>query len=330
MYQPQAYGVALFLMIGSMICWGSWANTMKFTRNWPFQLFYWDYVIGVLATTVLWGVTLGSHGIVGMPFFEDIQQADSRHWLYAITGGAIFNVANLLLVAAIEIAGMATAFPIGIGLALVVGVVLNYILSPKGDLLLLIPGVVLVVAAILLDARAYKLRESEQSQTSRKGITISIACGILMGLFYPFLAKATVGERSLGPYAVAFVFSIGAAVSALVMNTILMARPITGVQPIRFSGYLSARPSWHLMGLLGGAIWCTGLVFNFIASHAQMVGPAVSYAIGQGATMVSAIWGVYVWREFSSAPERAKRILPYMFLCFAAGLGMIAVAPLFH
>jgi glucose uptake protein len=87
------------------------------------------------------------------------------------------------------------------------------------------------------------------------------------------------------------------------------------------------------MGMLGGAIWCTGLVFNFIASHAQIVGPAVSYAIGQGATMVSAIWGVFVWREFASAPADAKRVLPYMFLCFAAelaGLGTIAVAPLFQ
>src|SRR5882724_186977 len=329
MYQPQAYGVALFLMIGSMICWGSWANTMKFTRNWPFQLFYWDYVIGVLATTVLWGVTLGSHGIVGMPFFEDIQQADSRHWLYAITGGAIFNVANLLLVAAIEIAGMATAFPIGIGLALVVGVVLNYILSPKGSLLLLIPGVLFVIAAILLDARAYSLRESTQSKTSRKGIWISIACGILMGLFYPFVAKAATGEHSLGPYAVTFVFSLGAALSALVMNTILMARPITGSEPVKFSGYFSARPVWHLMGLLGGAIWCTGLVFNFMASHSRIVGPAVSYAIGQGATMVSAIWGVFVWHEFATAPTSAKKILPYMFFCFVVGLAMIAIAPLF-
>src|SRR6266478_4089081 len=169
MYQPQAYGVALFLMIGSMICWGSWANTMKFTRNWPFQLFYWDYVIGVLATTVLWGVTLGSHGIVGMPFFEDIQQADSRHWLYAITGGAIFNVANLLLVAAIEIAGMATAFPIGIGLALVVGVVLNYAISPKGDPLLLFGGVLLVVLAIVLNAIAYRRREAQHDALSSRG-----------------------------------------------------------------------------------------------------------------------------------------------------------------
>jgi glucose uptake protein len=200
-----------------------------------------------------------------------MRRADPRHLPYVILGGVIFNVANLLLVAAIEIAGMATAFPIGIGLALVVGVVLNYILSPKGSLLLLIPGVLLVVAAILLDARAYSLRESKQSKTSRKGITISVACGVL-GLFYPFLAEATAGERSLGPYAVAFVFSISSALSALVMNTILMARPISGSERVRFSRYLSARPFWHVMGLLGGAIWCTGLVFNFVASHAQIVG----------------------------------------------------------
>jgi glucose uptake protein len=329
MYQPQAYTAALLFMLGSMFCWGSWANTMKFTRNWAFQLFYWDYVLGVIATTVLWGVTLGSRGMIGLPFFQDIQQADSRHWLFAIVGGAIFNVANLLLVAAIEIAGMATAFPIGIGLALVVGVVLNYVLSPKGNLLLLFSGVLFVIAAILLDARAYSLRESTKSKASRKGIWISIACGVLMGLFYPFVAKASTGEHSLGPYAVTFVFSLGAALSALVMNTILMSHPITGTEPVKFSGYISARPAWHLLGLLGGAIWCTGLVFNFMASHSQIVGPAVSYAIGQGATMVSAIWGVFVWREFANAPASAKRILPYMFFCFVVGLAMIAIAPLF-
>jgi glucose uptake protein len=218
---------------------------------------------------------------------------------------------------------------IGIGLALVVGVVLNYILSPKGNLLLLIPGMVFVIAAILLDARAYSLRESTQSKASRKGIWISIACGMLMGLFYPFVAKAASGEHSLGPYAVTFVFSLGAALSAVAVNTILMARPITGSEPVRFSGYLSARPFWHLMGLVGGAIWCTGLVFNFMASHSQIVGPAVSYAIGQGATLVSAIWGVFVWHEFANSPARAKRILPYMFFCFVTGLAMIAIAPLF-
>src|SRR5205807_8865080 len=159
---------------------------------------------------------------------------------------------------------------------------------------------------------------------------IGIACVVLMGTFYPLVTEATTGPAFLGPYAVAFFFAIGTALCALPVNYLLMKRPLTGAAPVNMTQYFKAKPVWHFWGVVGGLIWCTGMVFNFVASHAQMVGPAVSYAIGQGATMISAIWGVYVWREFSSAPERAKRILPYMFLCFAAGLGMIAVAPLFH
>jgi glucose uptake protein len=329
MYQPQAYAAALALMIGSMICWGSWANAMKFTRTWPFQLFYWDYVIGVVAASAVWGLTLGSQGSDGLPMIKDLLLADSRHLLYAFWGGAIFNVANLLLVAAIEIAGMATAFPIGIGLALVVGVLLNYVVSPKGNLLFLVPGVILVVLAILLDAQAYRLRELTEKRTSQRGILISIACGILMGLFYPFVAKATSGDRALGPYAVGFIFSLGTAASALIVNSLLMIRPLTGSGRVHMVGYRKAPLRWHAWGWFGGAVWCTGMVLNFVASRANIVGPAVSYAIGQGATMVSAIWGVFVWREFAEAPSTAKRILPYMFLCFAGGLILIAVAPLF-
>jgi glucose uptake protein len=328
MYQPQAYAVALLFMLGSMFCWGSWANTMKLTPGWPFQLFYWDYVLGVFGGSLFWGLTLGTFGDSGRPFLQDLLQADSRHLLLALAGGAVFNVANLLLVAAIEIAGLAIAFPIGIGLALVVGVILNYALNPTGNPTLLVSGVILVVLAIIFDALAYRLRERTRSAASTRGIIISIACGILMGLFYPLVAKATDGDHSLGPYAVATVFAVGVAVSALIMNSILMRKPLTPTPPVTFREYLAARSQWHLWAVLGGAIWCTGTVLNFVASHAQIVGPAVSYAIGQGATMVSAVWGVFVWHEFAAAPPAARRMLWPMFFCFIVGLGAIAVAPL--
>src|SRR5215813_9138908 len=200
MYQPEAYGIALLFMIGSMMCWGSWANTMKLTPGWPFQLFYWDYVLGVFGGSLFWGLTLGTFGDSGRPFLQDLLQADSRHLLLALAGGAIFNVANLLLVAAIEIAGLAIAFPIGIGLALVVGALLNYAISPQGNPLLLFGGVLFVVLAIIVDAMAYRRRETTQQKLSARGIQISLACGVLMGTFYPLVAKAISGEGSLGPY----------------------------------------------------------------------------------------------------------------------------------
>lgn len=329
MYQPETYGIALLLMLLSMVCWGSWANTLKLTPGWSFQLFYWDYAAGILLTTLLWGVTLGS--VHGGPtsFFANLRQADIRHLLLALAGGAVFNLANVLLVAAIDLAGMAVAFPIGIGLALVVGVLLNFLIAPAGSPLLLFAGVFLVVLAILVDALAYRRRETVKLGVSAKGIQISVVCGVLMGLFYPLVSKATAGGHSLGPYSVAFVFSVGVAICAIPVNYFMMKRSITGAAAVGFGDYLRGRPSWHVWGLLGGAIWCTGAVFNFVASNAQIVGPAVSYAIGQGATMISAFWGVFIWREFKTAPANARRLLPLMFALFLAGLLLVAIAPLY-
>jgi len=328
MYQPEAYAVALAFMITSMVCWGSWANTMKLTAGYAFQLFYWDYVVGVLLGSLLFGFTLGSLGGGPLSFLSNIQQADASHLLFAIAGGAVFNVANLLLVAAIDIAGMAVAFPVGIGLALVVGVLLNYMIAPKGNPLLIFGGVILVVVAIVLDALAYRRRETQERAVSARGIWISVACGVLMGTFYPLVTKAVTGTGGLGPYSVSFFFAIGTGLCAIPVNYLFMKKPLTGTPPVNMSGYFSAKSAWHFWGVVGGLIWCTGMVLNFVASHAQMVGPAVSYAIGQGATMVSAIWGVFIWKEFAGAPPASRRLIPLMFLFFLAGLGSIAIAPM--
>lgn len=328
MFQPETYGIALLLMLISMLCWGSWANTQKLTAGYSFQLFYWDYVIGIVAASLLWGLTLGSLHGGETSFFFNLHQAGTRAIVYALAGGMIFNLANLLLVASIAIAGMAVAFPVGIGLALVVGVIFNYLVQPQGDPLLLFGGLVLVVVAIMVDAIAYRRREPART-TSRRGVRLSIASGILMGLFYPFVAKAGVIAHPLGPYTVAFVFSMGVVLCALPFNTWLMRRPITGEPPTAMSAWRRAPAAWHFWGILGGMIWCTGAVSNFVASQTHVVGPAISYAIGQGATMVSAAWGVFVWREFANAPPASRRLIPLMFLSFLLGLAAIAAAPIF-
>jgi glucose uptake protein len=311
-----------------MLCWGSWANTMKLAPGYGFQLFYWDYVVGVVLASLCWGLTLGNWGGGSFSFFANITVADTHHMQLAMAGGVVFNLANLLLVAAIEIAGLAVAFPVGIGLALVVGVLLNYVIAPKGNPLLLFGGMALVVLAIILDALAYFRRESQRQSVNARGIWISIVCGLLMGVFYPLVAKALQGPASLGPYTVVFFFALGIAICAIPVNYLLMKRPLTGTAPLRMSQYFQARSSWHLWGILGGMIWCTGMVFNIVASHAQIVGPAVSYAIGQGATMVSALWGVFIWREFANAPAASRKLIPAMFVFFLIGLGSIAVAPM--
>jgi glucose uptake protein len=329
LYQPQTYAIALTFMIISMLCWGSWANTLKLCPQYRFQLFYWDYVIGLILGTLVWGLTLGALGNTGRPFLQDISASDTHHIALAVIGGIIFNVANLLLVAAIDIAGLAVAFPVGIGLALVVGAVSSYILAPAGNPLMLFGGIALVVTAIVLDAAAYRLREAERQSISVNGVVLSLVAGLLMGCFYPFVSRAMSGADAPGPYATSFFFALGVGVCALVANSILMRRPLDGKPPVSMSGYIGAPGIWHVWGILGGMIWCTGGVLNFVASRSNIVGPAVSYSIGQGATMISAAWGVFIWHEFSTAPTRAKTLLAWMFAVFLCGLSAVALAPLF-
>lgn len=326
MFVPGVYIGALILMVLSMVCWGSWANTQKLCRGWRFELFYWDYVGGILLTSLLVGFTLGRvHPASPDSFMPNLTSADARHLLLAFVGGIVFNIANILLVAAIAIAGLAVAFPIGIGLALVIGSVLNYIITPKGNPALLFGGIALVCVAIVLDALAYK-RVSRSLEVSTKGILLSLLCGIGMGLFYPFVAKALTGENHLGPYTVAFVFAVGVVVSTFPLNYIFMSRPVAG-PPVSVREYFQGAKRFHVWGVLGGMVWGIGTISNFVASSAQMVGPATSYALGQGATMISAVWGVFVWREFAGGPSSAHRLLAFMFLCFVLGLAAIAVAP---
>ena len=329
MFVPDSYAVALGFLVVTMFCWGSWANTVKLAPGYRFQLFYWDYVWGLLLGTVLWGCTLGSMGTTGLSFLADLRGAGSEQIELALAGGITFNIANLLLVAAIDIAGLAVAFPVGIGLALVVGAVSSYLISPNGNPWMLFGGIALVMAAIVLDARAYGVREGGKSSASRRGVLLSVLAGLLMGCFYPFVAKAMSGPEGVGPYAVAFFFAIGVLICSLPVNWLLMRKPLDGKEPVEMEGYFKAPLSFHLWGIVGGLIWCTGTTLNFVASRTQIVGPAVSYSIGQGATMVSAAWGVFIWREFAHAPALAKRLVWWMFLCFLLGLGLVAISPLF-
>lgn len=327
MFQPEGYAIVLSLMIGSMLCWGSWANTMKLCPNYRFQLFYWDYVWGLIGGALLWGFTFGSMGHQGPGFLTDLTHINRSHVGFALVGGILFNIANLLLVAAIEIAGLAVAFPVGIGLALVVGAISSYVLSPNGNPALLFGGIALVVAAIVFDAIAYRLRETERRSLSARGVIISLIAGLLMGSFYPFVARAMSGDGAGGPYSIAFIFIIGVLLCAIPFNYLLMRKPLDGKAPVSFSEYVSVPGSWHLWGIIGGAIWFTGAILNFVSSRAHAVGPAVSYSIGQGATMISAAWGVVIWKEFAEAPARAKSFLLWMFIFFLGGLGAIALAP---
>jgi len=322
MFTPESLGVALLMMVTTTVCWGSWANTYKATKGYRFELFYWDYAFGIVLVSLALALTLGSRGGPDS-FLDNVGAADTSNIALALFGGFIFNIANLLLVAAIEMAGLAVAFPVAIGIALVEGVVLSYALQPKGDPVLLGIGVALAMLAIIADGKAYGSLGGGRTAVSRKSLVVCIVSGLLMGIFAPFVTRALTAGRPLTPYSVAVFFTLGALLCCFVVNVYFMRKPLVG-EPVDFRDYFRQRPVDHLLGLLGGAIWGTGAVFNFVA--AGLVGVAISYAIGQAAPMVAALWGVFVWNEFRGANTTAKTYLAAMFVCYVLAVIIIARA----
>jgi glucose uptake protein len=334
MFVLHSYAVAVLCCVITMLCWGSWANTQKLAgQRWRFELFYWDYVIGVMLLALALAFTLGSSGGEGRAFWSDVRQAAAANVASAMLGGVIFNAANILLVAAIDIAGMAVAFPVGIGLALVLGVVVNYWGQPAGNPILLFTGVGCIAAAIVLDAMAYRRLPGGAKGVSARGLLLAVACGVLMGFFYRFVARGmsenfiTLEPGKLGPYAAMCCFSLGMLLSNLVFNALIMAKPFRG-PPLTRADYFQGTAGQHLVGVLGGAIWGLGTTLSFIAAGKPGAGPAVSYGLGQGATMIAALWGVFVWREFRSAGRGTRGLLALMFAAYLVGLGFVVLARL--
>ena len=329
----ESYALAVAMCVVTMFCWGSWANTQKLaSKEWRFELFYWDYAIGVLLLALVLAFTLGSTGTAGRSFLDDLAQADSGSLWSAFIGGVVFNLSNILLVAAIDIAGMSVAFPIGVGLALVLGVVTNYMATPVGNPVLLFLGVGFVVAAILLSAVAYSRLPTQGQRTTGKGIMLSVVAGLLMGFFYRFVAASmstdfiNLEPGKLSPYTAIVMFSVGLLASNFLWNTIVMKRPFVG-EPVSFADYFSkGTPKLHLIGILGGLIWNLGMSLSIIAAGAA--GFAISYGLGQGATLVAALWGVFIWKEFKTAPPGTSPLLGLMFAAFVIGLSLIVVARL--
>lgn len=335
MFIVSSYVLAVILCFVTMVCWGSWGNTQKLAaKSWRYELFYWDYVIGMVLFALLLGLTLGSHGDEGRPFLTDLAQGDKTSFLYVLLGGAIFNASNILLSASVSMAGMTVAFPLGVGIALVLGVIINYLGTPSGDWTLLALGVLCVVCAIVVNAvaSARMNKGKEQALNSRKGIWVAILAGVLMSLFYRFVVMgmdvenfASPAEGKLTPYTAIFIFSVGVLLSNFLFNTLAMRFPFVG-EPVGYGAYFRGSLSTHATGMLGGCIWCLGTGLSYIASG--QAGPAISYALGQGAPMVAALWGIFVWKEFRGASRSVNYLLLTMFVAFLTGLALIIIAGL--
>ena len=311
MFIVESYGLAVALCWVTMLCWGSWGNTQKLAaKTWRYELFYWDYVIGIVLFSLIWGLTLGSTGEAGRGFIQDLLQVSPENFWSAFLGGVIFNASNILLSASMSLAGMSVAFPVGVGLALVLGVFVNYFSVPKGDPVILFLGVFLIVLAIIFNG---------------------IACaGILMAFFYRFVAAAMDLENleaptagMMTPYSALFVFAIGIFISNFLFNTLVMKKPFMG-ESVSYSQYFKGNFNTHLVGVLGGIIWALGTACSYIA--AGKAGAAISYALGQGATMVAALWGLFIWKEFKGASKSTNLLLTLMLILFISGLVLIIVS----
>ena len=331
MFIVNSYPLAIIFCVITMLCWGSWGNTQKLAgKTWRYELFYWDYVLGVLLLALIFAFTLGSMGETGRGFIADFGQADLKNIGSAFLGGIIFNAANILLSTAIAIAGMSVAFPVGIGLALVLGVIINYLGSQKGDPVFLFLGVALITVAIILNAVAYKKASGGSQKVSSKGILVSILAGVLMSFFYRFIAASmdldnfmSPAAGKMTPYTAVVIFSLGILVSNFVFNTILMKKPISG-EPTNYKAYFGGNFKIHMVGILGGIIWGVGNSFNLIA--AGKAGAAISYGLGQGATLVAALWGVFIWKEFKGSSKKTNTMLAVMFVLFVTGILSIIYA----
>lgn len=329
MFVVNSLPVAIFFCVLTMLGWGSWANTQKLagSRKWPFELFYWDYALGVLLFALVVADTLGSYGSAGVPAMQNLHAASWEFAWPALISGAIFNLSNILLVVGIDAAGMSLAFPVGVGLALVIGTVESYLERPQGNPTLLFAGVSLVVLAMVLSALAHRRLPHGAGRNPARGLVASLVAGCLMGFFYPLLTRSIspgfnaqpIRPGMLTPYVALFAFGAGVFFSNFVWNTAFMR-----FGRVTYSQYFRGGLRLHLIGILGGCIWMLALSANVLA--ASVAGPAISYALGQGATLVAALWGLLIWREFRGVPAGTGKYIVLMLAGYAAGLALIGSA----
>ncbi len=329
----ESYGLAVALLFVGMLAWGSWPNTLKLAdKQWKFQLFYWDYAVGVLLFALGMALTLGSHGDHGRGFIADLQQISGQSLMLALLGGFVFNCYNLLLVSALDIAGIAVAFPIGVGIASALGTVVNYAFKPEGNPVLVFSGIGAIVLAVIFDALAYKRIPAEGQKSSTKGILISLAAGIFGSFFFLLVQAAMVKSETASvldagkvtSYTAVVLFATGLVLSNFLLNSLLMLRPFAG-DPVPFTDYINkGSTKLHAIGILGGLIWCIGMSFSNLASGAA--GPSISYGLVQACTMIAAIWGVFIWKEFKNASPGTGKLIALMFISYCVGIGLLIAA----
>ncbi len=348
MILPGTYTGVLILLIVGMIGWGLWANLFKAAGSkWRFELFYFDFAIGVFLAATIIALTAGSLGFDGFSFRDDLQLAGKRQEVFAFAAGVVFNLGNMLLLAGVSVAGMSVAFPAGMGCGLVVAALWNWSLNAAGNLSLLLIGALALAAAVVFDVLAFKtltaLRlkaQAEKAQaegtvvkprrrkSSLKGVILSLAGGVMLGSFYPLVQLGSAGENGLGPYSSGFLFSVGILFSTFVFNLFFMNLPVQG-KPIEIAEYFRATLRRHALGIAGGIVWYAGLIAILLRGRvegAAQPGAPVSYAIQQSAILIAALCGLFLWGEFNGADFSVKVRLGLMFVLLAAGISALTAS----
>lgn len=332
----QEYTLSVFFFILAMICWGSWANSLKIAPStWSFELFYWDFTVGLIFSALIFALTLGSFGPHGRSFTNDLVHISRTSIFFALLSGFIWNAGTLLLSAAIRIAGMATAFPIGGGIAWILGIAVNYFIvlldkgHPESNPLLLWGGTIFIIIAIVLTGKAYKDISEKTDKPANKGILLSVVAGLLIAFFYGFLVKSldgkyvTGGSGTMTPYTAIFIFTLGALLSTLIIIPVMMKKPVEGM-PVPKGSYFSAKFSTHLIGLSGSFVFVSGLVASLIAIGPAS--PAIAYALSNAAPVVAMLWGIFLWKEFHRASKNTRIIVVLIFIFYLIGLGLITAS----
>ena len=344
MILPSSYGVLLTILILGMFAWGAWANTLKATAGkWRFELYCFDFAIGLLLAAVVVALTWGNLGFDGFSFRDDLQLAGKRQDLFAFVAGCVFNLGNMLLLGGLSLVGMSVAFPVALGFALVVGVCWNFALSPGGNPALLFTGAAAALGGVVAAILAYRVYAAKQLQPvtqtgkaksrkntiSSKGVALALAGGLFLGSFSPLILLARSDENGLGPYSSGFIFAVGVFFSTFVYNLFFMNLPAKG-DPIDLGEYFRAPAQRHGMGVLGGILWYIGAIASLVAGRAEggaKVQPSIVYILDQGGVIIAALCGLLIWNEFD-ADSKAKTWLALALVLLAIGIGIVSTASL--
>jgi glucose uptake protein len=349
MILPATTLASLLLLILTFICWGSWANTQKLVFKWRFELFYYDFTLGLAICVAIAAFTLGSMNSQDLTVSDNMMIAGYRKMAYAVFAGLIVNLGYIFLSAAVSLSGMAVAFPLTFGIALIVSSITDFIGAPQtANSLLLFGGLVLVLVAVLMDCIAYRSHLDALAAASKKGpildprtklpartpiaargIVFSILSGIALGFFFPVVDSSRTGDNGVGPYGLALLIGAGMFFSTLLYVPFFLNFPVLG-EPKQVRDYFKGEKKQHLLGIFGGFVWAVGLIaalVEFAAPPAAQIGPALSTGMVQGAPVLAGLWGVLAWGEFKNSTQTVKMLLLMMFVLFIAGLALVSLSP---